>query len=127
MRRIMIGLVFALTTVGTPLAAQEKGGFDIRSGNGFLKICSSEIDASNAFRLGVCFGYLDGWLERDSAFEHQKLICRPPGVSNRQAMDVVLKYLRDNPQNRHEPMATHFLNSLRAAFPCRPWEKYQRK
>jgi hypothetical protein len=118
MRTLVIGLVGALSMAAGPLAAQDNGAFDIWSGNGYLRNCSAAVDSENAFRLGVCFGYLDGWLERDSAFDKQRLVCRPQTANNQQLMDVVLKYLRDNPQDRHKPIAQHLLNSLPAAFPC---------
>ena len=109
----------ALFSFSGKVAAQDDG-FDIWTGNGFLRNCSGDINAENSFRLGICFGYLDGWLARDAATPEFRFVCRPPSVPNGQVMDVLLKYLRENPETRHNSIDGAIVVALSGAFPCQP-------
>jgi hypothetical protein len=47
-----------------------------------------------------------------------KLVCPPEGVSYKQGIDMVAKYLQDTPSNRHRPATEIILGILITAFPC---------
>ena len=57
----------------------------------------------------------DGLVPLDSISNH----CLPGNVTRRQLMDVVTKYLRDNPAQRHLPAPGLVVSALEAAFPCK--------
>ena len=100
-------------------ANAQDGRFDIWTGNGFLQNCADErATAENSFRLGICYGYLEGWLARDEGSPKFRLVCRPPTATNGQVMAVLIKYLRENPAKRHLPIDTAIIEGLSAAFPC---------
>ena len=44
--------------------------------------------------------------------------CIPPEVENGQAVEIVFRYLQDNPQNRHNPARQLIHFALADAFPC---------
>jgi hypothetical protein len=46
------------------------------------------------------------------------LPCTPDGVTALQVTDVVIKYLRENPAQRHLPAASLVVDALHHAFPC---------
>lgn len=119
MKRKFAIMVAAVTTtlMGQGAVAQD-GRFDIWTGNGFLQTCRDQINVENAFRIGMCFGYLDGWLSRDAASMEDRSVCRPKNVPNRQLMDIILKYLENNPEKRHLMIDYAIHGSLSQAFPC---------
>jgi hypothetical protein len=45
--------------------------------------------------------------------------CLPPGVKLGQAVDVVKRWLADNPQSRHLPGPEVVATALERAFPCK--------
>jgi hypothetical protein len=44
--------------------------------------------------------------------------CLPQGVTNGQMVDVICKFLRDNPAERHKLGSDLTMNALVTAFPC---------
>ena len=45
-------------------------------------------------------------------------ICYPEGVENGQLIRLVLKYIRDHPEQAHEPAAVLVVKAELNAFPC---------
>lgn len=118
-KRFKLMAVVAGALVSSSLHAAPGEGFDMFTGNGFLQNCSQTLTSENGFRLGVCFGWLMGFLDQDGLKPaNQRYICRPVDAPNRQLMDVVLKYLRENPEKRHWPIPMLAQNALVGAFPC---------
>jgi hypothetical protein len=73
-----------------------------------VSYCLGEI---SGFRLG--FGFvMNRWQVEP------KLMCVPDGVSNGQLRDIVIQYIRENPQTRHESAQFLIVWSLEKAFPC---------
>jgi hypothetical protein len=65
----------------------------ISKGNGLLDICIQPKD--DYFAQGLCNGFIAGVMYSD---DH---IANVPDVSNRQILDVVVKYLQDHPATRN--------------------------
>jgi hypothetical protein len=61
-------------------------------------------------------GVLDGWYLRDD--EHLT-ICEPNDVTNGQEGLIVLKYLRDHPEELHLKAAALVIKAMGKAFPCK--------
>ena len=99
------------------------------TGNTLLEHCESgdKQDGDlqiNAMKAGLCFGYIEGAADilafDAAAFPNRRLECTPKEVTRGQERDVVVKYLRDHPEERHESAALLVLHALTTAFPCKP-------
>ena len=88
------------------------------TGNGLLNTCSS-----NEFWLGAtCLAFIEGIAEgysgRLSVSQHSQSFCLPSNVTLAQSRDVVVKWLRNNPENRHLIASALVVTALNAGFPC---------
>lgn len=116
------------------------GGFaqDSWKGNGesLLKTCSLEVrildrekvTSEESVQAAMCVGYVMGVHDMEFTVqmleEHQKVVvmhhsCAPSNVSTGQAVRVVVKYLRDNPERLNMPAAILVTDAVRNAFPCK--------
>jgi hypothetical protein len=90
---------------------------DISTGNGLYYYCTQEGDAYRA----ACLAYIRGAYERDQIDVWMKsptaYTCDlPPGVTFQQMEDVVVKFLRDNPEKRNALSAGLLNTALQQAF-----------
>lgn len=105
--------IAALTLHPAPASAK----FELETGNDFLTHCSNREEPT--FRIGICLGFLKGFIRRDELMSTGQAVCLPnEGVANGQIMDVVLRYLREYPAIRHKELAVLTLHALHEAFPC---------
>ena len=83
------------------------------TGNDLLGYCESKEDFSH----GICLGYVDAI--RDAYLTSSKTppFATPVEVTNKQLMDVVVKYLKDHPQSRHLHAAFLTRDAYIEAFP----------
>lgn len=105
-------LALALAGLARPARAAD---FD--TGNQLLAACSG-----SAGDQVQCYAYMDGLLQgllfmsvRDKS---QMPFCVPDGVTKGQAAEVVVKYLRENPEQRHIAASVMATVAMRRAFPC---------
>ncbi len=54
-----------------------------------------------------------------AAFPERRRSCIPENVTNGQVSDVVIKYLRDHPEERHILAAILVVKAMAEAFPCK--------
>jgi hypothetical protein len=115
----MLALV-AMALAAAP--AQEAEPWLMRTGNDVLETCSAKGTDS----LIVCVAHIQGVV---AGVEVQRALVErkgrptcgfevPAGVSGEQMRDVVVKYLRDHPEERHLPGGLMIFMALRGAFPC---------
>ncbi len=107
------------------------------SGNELLSICddATEENAQAGFCAGYVLGAIEGikWgasapllLVGRSAGEAEETgntllgFCLPPDATVGQYRDVVLKFLRDSPSERHNSARVLIQQALQGAFPCAP-------
>lgn len=130
MKRILFMSLVGLLAVSTHATAQTT------SGNILYESCTSDNQVMNGFCLGYLIGrdegqFLGALLMSGSAgidtsaenfnsfaneiFQH----CVPSEATNAQLRDVVVQYLRKNPESRHETARFLVLDAYREAFPCR--------
>ena len=92
----------------------------IMDGNKLYEFCSS---AATTPEWGQCTGYVQGAFDQtmnDQEAYGLKWICMPSrGVDTVQLRDIVIKYLRDNPDQRHYVASTTIAVALTKAFPCK--------
>ena len=87
-------------------------------GNGLLSDCEERA----TFNEGVCAGYLSGVMDAHQTFKGwgeltQPTYCKPDGVTLGQVRAIVVKSLKENPEELHLNAASLVLNALRRAFP----------
>jgi len=72
-------------------------------------------------RASACTEYVAGVTDGLWALDsHLTEICLPDGVVLSQTVDVVVKWLKDNPAQRHYSASSDIEVALREAFPCEP-------
>jgi hypothetical protein len=94
------------------LSAVSSAQDNTHDGNELLHHLEQPGSYNEAFAFGYVIG-VENYLHAD------KLICTPEGVRFGQMRDVVIKYLRDNPAQRHQSRFVLVLDALQAAFPCK--------
>jgi Ssp1 endopeptidase immunity protein Rap1a len=111
---ILLGLLLSQS-----ISSQDKAP-DITHGNGLLQACTDEgplADLNNAF----CKGYLEGAREGLALLQKDKntgpYFCEPEEATLGQVRDIVVKYLRDNPEHRHEVSIVLVYRALQKAWP----------
>lgn len=136
-QRILVRIITFLSAIffGAGMLPRDATA-QLFDGNALYGICRSE----DTTRQGFCLGYLIGVTEglRFGAFQVLKQIdesntteginsssdlllrfCIPENASNAQLRDVVLAYLGDNPESRHETARFLVWLAYVKAFPCR--------
>ncbi len=91
------------------------------SGNRLLDSCKS--NETGIFCLGYVMGVSDGiasrqLVESSTAPLSWRPVCAPKGMSAGQLRDVVVKYLDDHQEERHEAASVLALVAMRKAWPC---------
>lgn len=106
-------IVIAVAVLFASPVWSASGGFD--SGNDLFNRCVGS-DALPAY----CIGYTTGVADTlGSGPLYDFAACLPDRVSKGQIRDIVVKYLQDNPQERHYAAVGLTAKALSLAFPCR--------
>lgn len=70
---------------------------------------------TNYYSIGQDFGYVTGVTDSfDGIF-----FCTGPNVTKGQLLDIVGKYLKENPEKRADPANKLIVEALSKAFPCK--------
>lgn len=112
-----LGIACALGYAAT-LPAQTvapSGEPTIFTGNGYEIYCDEN---SSYFRSGMCLGFTMGVLSGFNASDSPRLYCLPGEATNKQIIDVVRSYIRNNPNIRHENSTLLIIAASAKAFPC---------
>ncbi|WP_369882181.1 Rap1a/Tai family immunity protein [Acidovorax sp. HMWF018] len=97
-------------------------------GNQLLDACQQAVkyfdgDKSDvdSFKALYCLGLVEGTRNTMVLLDQQDpAACVPASVANTQAVRIVVKYLRANPERLHLDASASILLSLMAAYPCPP-------
>lgn len=89
------------------------------TGNTLLEACESKDEFQQAFCLGYILGVADLDAMDGAAFPDRRRSCRAENVTNGQERDVVVKYLKDHPEERHVLAAILVVKAMAKAFPCK--------
>lgn len=131
MRMFLWSAVFLL--ISGCLAAQDDWKGD---GSSLLTKCSlavrvfdgEKLSTADALDGSFCVGYISGIHDTDYMVqmleEHEKIslmkhACPPSNASTGQAVRVVVKYLRDNPERLNLPASVLVTDAIRSSFPCK--------
>lgn len=71
------------------------------------------ITIENSFNVGTVFGYVTGVYETFAT----NLLDRPANVTTRQLIDVVIKYFKEHPEERHEGANVLVKRAILEAWP----------
>ncbi|MNR35888.1 hypothetical protein D3C85_1537620 [compost metagenome] len=115
----------AVALVGT-LAS----GSAMADGNKLLDYCQAAIrfndtkQADDEVSIGYCLGLMQGVrsliMYTNTGIPIENQTCLPlSGISNGQTARVVVKYLKENPEQLHQDEGILTLLALRHAFPCK--------
>jgi hypothetical protein len=109
---IMAGLLSV--AISGPADAADPAG----TGNDFLQACQNAKGA----QLDQCYLYVRGMHEATlfwiASFGKPPPFCMPPTATYQQGVDVVLKFLKERPEERHKHMVGIYTAAFINAFPC---------
>jgi hypothetical protein len=117
-----IGLLCAIV-VANPCYAAD--------GNALLAKCNTALNLVDGIStggdsgdIGFCFGMMQGITFMNGAYGvmlNKKAIFCPPssGITNIQAARIVVKYLRDHPEELHENEGILAMKAFIAVYPCK--------
>jgi hypothetical protein len=108
---ISAGVTLAIGAVVNPTAASTV----FVDGEYLLRDCL----ADNTTARSECIGYIKGVSDAlDDTPPDKRNICTPPGVTAGQLRELVVLFLRRNPNRRNYSGSTMVDVALRGAFPC---------
>jgi len=103
-------------------------------GNALLNTCQSvekaELSDSDAISLQFCYGYIQGVIDDDDIWQglmssdknqkhsHGKICLPNEGIFYTQLARIVVKYLKEHPEQLHWTGSVLVHNALLAAFRC---------
>jgi hypothetical protein len=91
--------------------------FNPSNGNSFFDFCRSGTQQKQ-----ICIVYVKGLLDgaqlQASMTKQKQAYCQPRGSSPEQAIDILLKFMTDNPGDRHRDARLLAFAALKAAWPC---------
>ena len=91
--------------------------FNPANGNLFFDFCRSGTQQKQ-----ICIVYVKGLLDgaqfQASLTKQKQAYCQPRGASPEQAIDILLKFMADNPGDRHRGAALQAFAALKSAWPC---------
>jgi hypothetical protein len=103
----------------TPVFAQ------LETGDQLLRMLtgqdSNEVKAlmDRTYSAGYVSGTIDSYMTLSDANPSARSICFPKqGISNAQAIQIIIKWQKEHPERLHEAARTNVLEALRTAFPC---------
>ena len=120
MKSKLLSLVLILACfITTPVFAQ------LETGDQLLWMLtgqdSNEVTAlmNRTYSAGYVSGTIDSYMILIDANPSVRFICFPKqGISNDQAIRIIIKWLKEHPERLHETARTNVLEALRTAFPC---------
>ena len=107
--------------VGSAQAPAQDGSTHFQNGNKLYADCTSNNPYNQAYCLGYVAGVTDLAVNLSDAAEldaRPPKICIPLGVTQGQVKDVVIDYLRRDPQHRHVTAVVQVELALAVAWPC---------
>lgn len=109
--------MFELMALALSVTAPEAGPAGLMGGNTLWELC----DDKDSLAKIACSAWVRGSLDMARIVQARSGVCElsiPDAVSLEQAQAVIVKWLRDNPAQRHLPAAVLALKALGEAFPC---------
>ncbi|WP_088158793.1 Rap1a/Tai family immunity protein [Achromobacter xylosoxidans] len=115
MRSKTVVLVLAVLAAWSQPAVSKP---DYESGNWWLERCQAGDAVSQGSCVWFVYGFTQGLAAQAVGSGAQKIYCQPESVTYGQAKDIWIKYMQDNPAERHKPAGVLLMVSMLKAFPC---------
>lgn len=100
-------------SISHPAVAQGQDS----TGNSLYADCTNGPASAIGFCYGRVQGFMLGW-EMASGETSANVFCRPAGTTMGQTGDIIVKYLREHPEQRHADWRPLILLALNQAWPC---------
>jgi hypothetical protein len=113
---VITGAILIAATISfvQPVAAGSPGEWTGNRVAADCQVSAGKRSVEGAMRATTCYGYVrgvgDGFIAAGA--------CLPSAITTQQLVDVAVKFMRENPQHRHEYAAHIFQASWAAAWPC---------
>lgn len=118
MRSLLVGLAFVSSMICASLTHTKNVVVSDIHGNDLLRLCTSKVGTSEAeFCSGFILGVRDGVVLAAELRTAKPIFESPIDAKQEQLRDVVVKYLKDHPEERHKPAALLVIFALGDAFP----------
>jgi Ssp1 endopeptidase immunity protein Rap1a len=121
MKPFAIALLVCSVSIQSVLAQGRKNEDPTTTGNALLQTLQ---DGKNDFIEGMAWGYIFAVAHTQTNLLPMLVpsgtsnSCPPGGVTNKQIIDIVRRYLEDNPETRHEAAYVLISRALVKSFPC---------
>ncbi|MDC3365468.1 Rap1a/Tai family immunity protein [Pseudomonadales bacterium] len=114
----MIKLLLAAIILSLSLSASTAtAAFGLMSGKMLAEDCESPQES---FAYGACHGYIFGVLDKELwGGDRFASICLPVGVTMKQMISIVRKYLKEHPEKHNNDASLLVTVAFQIAFPCR--------
>lgn len=111
---LLLYLVFSISS-----ANADDAGVSIMNitGNDFKRMAESKDPFQNGYAYGLVWSIFTHPYHL-SGDVNSFAFCPPSKVSNKQALDIVVKHLNENPHLRHYDAFYSIVSSLKLSFPC---------
>jgi hypothetical protein len=120
MKHITLIVAVVLSVMLQGSGAPKQDTISDFNGNDLLRYCSSH----QPFELNFCTGYIegvrDGLMFAAVSLKSEPFFAVPNEAKMEQLKDIVVKYLRDNPETRHKPAGMLTFIALKQAFSRQP-------
>ena len=106
-----------LTAAATALSTAAHAQTNLGTGNGFYANCNE----AKGTQRDICVAYLYGVAEGDRYWWTLGGSRPPrcgPNITIAQGLDTLLKFLRENPVERHKSIVELHVKAMSSAFPC---------
>jgi|SRR6516225_3585067 hypothetical protein len=134
MKKLLAAAALALVMATPAFADNDK----YMTGNKYANMCptteapkppanakgksATEDYVDKIFYWNQCLGYVLGYYDAVAAWqdvsEDTAPVCTPSGVTAQQMHEVLLKFIKANPQSRQEPLTHLALMAYAQAWPC---------
>jgi hypothetical protein len=116
-RLLILIIVFCYLSISSALASDSGDkllwGLTGKAADGL------EAVTDRAFYYGYVSGIVDSYRFLSDFNPEIRFICLPKqGISNEQAVQIIVKWLKNHPDRLHEPAKLLVLEALSGAFPC---------
>lgn len=115
MRRLGMIVVAGCLMISTPSPSLA----DDYTGNQILRDCNQGNDWPSGSCFGRIIGSVDGFRVKAALDKTGLPFCIPEGVTNGQVVDIVVRWVRDQPAKRHYNYEVITGLALKEAFPCK--------
>jgi len=113
---LMVVLIFSFNST------MAVSGKTYETGSSLLKYCEAYINNTDAAEGNVCSGYVKGVSDAQSSFVGWGIMeprwCSPEGVTQVQLMHILIKHLKEHPEQLHQHAGGLTVNAFIEAFSC---------